>query len=159
MRTGRIRSVLVSACCAATLVSGGNGLVETLTNDNQSVPTVYAYPVEASEADCEVKEGTSIIVVSDAARFRQLADEWRHDTRYRSNITRAILHPSHIEIVRMDKEAVLPLIFAELRDRGGHWYWALHTLTRQTIGSSDDSLATVKAKWLEWGRTHGYLRS
>ena len=59
----------------------------------------------------------------------------------------------------MDKEVVLPLIFAELRDNGGHWYWALQTLTEENIGTRDDTLATVKEKWLEWGRTHGYLRS
>jgi hypothetical protein len=157
--TDRIKKNFIMVGCAVTVVSGGIAVErETLANGNLT-SSGYVYPVKVSESDCDVKIASAATAISDAAKFRQLADEWRRDTRYRSNISRAILHPSHIEIVRMDKEVVLPLIFAELRDRGGHWYWALHTLTKQVIGSNDDSLATAKAKWLEWGRTHGYLRS
>jgi hypothetical protein len=160
MQTGRIRSVLVTVCCAATLAGGSGGsIVATVANGNLSVPSTYVCPVKTSEADCELNEGASVTVVPDAARFRLLADDWRHRTRHESSISRAILDPSHIKIVRMDKEVVLPLIFAELRERGGHWYWALYTLTDETIGDRGDSLATVKAKWLEWGREHGYLRA
>jgi len=157
--TGRVRSVLVSACCATTLAGGGSGSVETLANDNLSVPSTYVCPIEASEADCELREGASVTMIADAARFRLLADDWRHRTRHESSISRAILDSSHIKIVRMDKDVVLPLILAELRDRGGHWYWALFTLTDETIGDRGDSLTTVKAKWLAWGREHGYLHA
>lgn len=151
------RWVSVSACCVVTLATGA-GITETRANCAQAIPSAYVCALEVSQSDLETTNSAgSVFEVSPAARFRLLADDWRRATRYESSVTRAILHPSHMLIVGMDKNVVLPFIFTELRDKGGHWFWALHFLTGESIGDRDDSLATVKAKWLEWGHNHGYL--
>jgi len=127
---------------------------------NADLPTSSGYtsPVKAFESDCDLNEGQSVSAISDSARFRLLAEDWRRNTRYRSDITRAILHPSYVRIIKM-REAALPFIFRELEEHGGHWYWALQAITEQTVGDSSDNLTTARAKWLEWGRANGYLRA
>ena len=115
--------------------------------------------VETSESDCENKEGTALSLISDSTRFRLLADDWLNATEFDSSVTRALLHPSHIKIVEMDGEVTLPLILAELRDRGGHWYWDLYRLTNVEMGQRGNKLAVVRNRWLEWGKQHGHLHS
>ncbi len=159
MQTDLVKYTFIAVCCATT-IAGSGGTVMTPTYCNPNMGSEHMRVVEASEKDCWMAEISSVTLIPDAARFRLLADDWRSDTLYESSISRAILHRSHMLIVNMDKEVVLPFIFAELRDRGGHWYWALSFLTNETtIGDRGDSLATVKAKWLEWGYQHGYLRA
>lgn len=115
--------------------------------------------VVGSSASCVASSGVETDrLLTDAARFRVLADDWRRGTRHQSAISRAILHPSYMGIIKMG-EAALPFIFEELKERGGHWYWALQAITERTVGDPNDSLTTVKAKWLGWGRANGYLRA
>jgi hypothetical protein len=159
MQTDLVKYTFITVCCATTIAASG-GTVITPTYCNPNMGSAHVRAVEASEKDCSTAESSAVTLIPDAARFRLLTDDWRRDTLYESSVTRAILHRSHMLIVKMDKEVVLPFIFAELRDHGGHWYWALSFLTGETtIGDRGDSLATVKAKWLDWGRQNGYLRA
>lgn len=161
-----MKCFVASAVCVVVASGGiaaGMGAVETMTGAPPCLVECATSTTDAQELslvpiEAQSQENASSLI-SDAARFRILADDWMDRTEHESSITRAILHPSHIKIVGMDKDVVLPMIFAELRDRGGHWYWALQFLTGVTdIGERGDSLAVVKAKWLEWAREHGKLR-
>lgn len=157
MQTERIKYAFVAVCCLTTAASSG-GTVDTPTFCNPNVASGYLRPVEVSEQDCDVTEGVSITLVTDAARFRQLADAWRRDNRYRSSITRMVLHPAYQQIMQM-REGALPFIFQELKTKGGHWFFALQTITNQTVGTPGDDFEIVRRAWLEWGQAHGYLRS
>lgn len=164
MRTDRVKYLVASATCLALVASSVEATPAGTTVDGSNARRLCiqessaAYAMEARASDFSSDEVRGVSVISDAARFRILADDWRQRTRHESSISRAILHPSHIKIIRMDKETVLKMIFPELRDRGGHWYWALQHLTEVTdIGERGDGLEVVKAKWLQWGREHGYL--
>lgn len=156
MRDTPAKYVAVAVCCVVTVV-GASDTSGIVGNIDLPASSAYVCPVEVSQIDYASYEASSSCVVPDEAAFKLLADDWRRKTRFRSNVTRAVLHPSHIAIVRMKKETVLPLIFVELRNRGGHWFWALETLTGVKMGDPGDSLTTIKMKWLEWAREQGYL--
>lgn len=57
------------------------------------------------------------------------------------------------------REAALPYILEDRRERGGQWYWALEHIMRGKGPRSDPAWTTrqVKSAWFEWGRARGYL--
>src|SRR5437764_721423 len=55
-------------------------------------------------------------------RFNQLVTRWRDETKTVSSTTDRALHSAYQDIIGMGAR-VLPLIFREMRDRGGHWFW------------------------------------
>jgi hypothetical protein len=93
------------------------------------------------------------------AEFRQLASRWRNETAHVSSIPDLIMHPSYQKIIRMPKSEVLPLIFRELRDRGGFWFPALYAITDENpvdhkyIGN----VTKMTEVWLAWGRKNGWI--
>lgn len=88
--------------------------------------------------------------------FRDLADQWRKDTRYLSSVTKMAIHPAYQRIIGMGRPA-LPLILRELRQRGDHWLWALHAITGEDPASPDATFEEAIQAWLEWGGQRGYL--
>jgi len=92
----------------------------------------------------------------DEKLFRDLADQWRKDTRYLSSVTRMAIHPAYQRIIGMGSPA-LPLILRELRQRGDHWLWALHAITGEDPASPDATFEEAVQAWLEWGSKRGYL--
>jgi hypothetical protein len=99
------------------------------------------------------------------ARFNELVSQWRKEIGHTSSVQKMVSNRAYLAIMLMaaddprNQRMITRFILEELRDRGGHWYFALQVITRHTIGSRGDSLATVKAGWLQWGRTNGYLQS
>ncbi len=91
-----------------------------------------------------------------ALKFMRLLAEWKRNTRYVSSFRRIVLEPSYQKIIMMGEDA-LPFIFQELKNRGGHWFWALKIITGEDIGNPEDDFETVRTGWLKWGREHGYL--
>jgi hypothetical protein len=87
--------------------------------------------------------------------FRSLADQWYRETGMLSMMQKKALHPAYQRIIGMGKDA-LPFIFQELKQRGGHWIWALTAITGEDPAEPDHSLKEAVAAWLEWGRRHGY---
>jgi hypothetical protein len=90
--------------------------------------------------------------------FRELADQWRAETKYLSNVTKKSIHPAYQRIIGMG-EAVVPLILEELAQRPGDWFWALTAITRAnpiTEAVAGDVDAMTEA-WQQWGRAAGYL--
>ena len=91
-------------------------------------------------------------------RFGKLASKWRDETFFHSNSHFIDYHPAYQEIISMGKD-VLPLIFKELEQNGGHWYFALSELTGAHPVSFENRgrVSLMKESWLKWGKEHGYI--
>lgn len=88
--------------------------------------------------------------------FQELVAKWRRDTDHISSITKTVMHPSYQQIMGMGPP-VVPLILEELRDRGGHWFWALRFITRQNPADGGIEFDAARQAWLKWGRSEGYI--
>src|SRR5438477_13201242 len=89
-------------------------------------------------------------------QFRSLADQWYRETGMLSLMHKKALHPAYQRIIGMGKEA-LPFIFRELKQRRGHWLWALKAITGEDPAQPDHNFTQAVDAWLEWGKAHGYL--
>jgi hypothetical protein len=89
--------------------------------------------------------------------FKELVAKWRHDTDHISSITKTVMDPSYQQIMGMGPP-VVPLILEELRDHGGHWFWALRFITRQNPADGCIEFDAACRAWLKWGRSEGYIR-
>ena len=88
--------------------------------------------------------------------FNDLVTRWRRETDHISSITKTVMHRDYQTIIGMGPRAV-PLILEELRDRGGHWFWALRSITRGNPADGCVQFDAARLAWLEWGRREGYL--
>jgi len=91
-----------------------------------------------------------------AVEFRQLAENWRRETAVHSSVHRIVLHPAYQRIIGMGP-AVIPFILGELRERPGHWFWALHAITGEDPVTPGAAFGEAVDAWLNWGRTKGYI--
>jgi hypothetical protein len=91
-------------------------------------------------------------------QFMTLASRWRDETGMWSSFTRKAAHPYYLRIIAMGKQ-VVPLILRELRDHGGHWYYALEAITEENPVPPGVSgqVPQMKAAWLQWGRSRGLI--
>ncbi|MEX0724783.1 MAG: hypothetical protein WD065_00855 [Planctomycetaceae bacterium] len=91
-------------------------------------------------------------------RFRQLAHEWREQAEVISSSTERAMLPAYQSIIGMGEPA-LPLIFEELKERGGHWFWALRAISGENPVPPEHSgnIAAMTGDWLKWGQEHGYV--
>lgn len=92
-----------------------------------------------------------------AAKFTDLKREWEFDTALLSSITDMATHPSYQQIIGMGPSAV-PLILSELKEKPGHWFWALQSLTGENpvLPSQRGRIKEMTEAWLCWGRNQGY---
>ena len=90
------------------------------------------------------------------AEFKSLAEQWYRETGMLSLMHKKALHPAYQRIIGMGREA-LPFIFRELKQRHGHWLWALAAITGQDAARPGDNFTQAVEAWLEWGKTHGYV--
>jgi len=95
---------------------------------------------------------------SDAKQFRYLADLWSAETSFLSDLTAVFMHPAYQRIIGMGK-AALPHIFTELRDRSGHWFWALRAITGDdpVAPESAGNIRAMREAWLIYGKRRGYI--
>lgn len=93
-----------------------------------------------------------------ADRFRELADRWEDESMFLSNSGHALALPSYDAIVKLGDQAV-SLILKRMQTRGGHWYHALHDITKEDPVDPADwgNVAAMQAAWLRWGRDHGSI--
>lgn len=92
------------------------------------------------------------------AEFVALATKWRSETAHLSSVTQIAMHPAYQRIIGMGRD-VIPFVLEDLRDNGGHWYWALQSLTGETPVPDDaaGNVREMKAAWLQWGSESGYI--
>lgn len=115
--------------------------------------------VEETDIGLELEtEIHGLMGVSDRrAEFSELAERWRRETRFSSSSDEQILHPAYQSIMAMGSAAV-PLVLEELRERHGHWFWALHFMTGVDPVPEGANIAQARDAWLTWGREKGLLR-
>ena|SRR5215813_1104719 len=90
--------------------------------------------------------------------FQSLAKQWREETMFLSSLTQKVLHPAYQQIIGLGPDA-LPLILRELKENGGHWFWALGAITRENPVAAEDAgrVKKMKEAWLDWGKQHGLI--
>ncbi len=91
-------------------------------------------------------------------RFDELIRSWKRDTRMTSSTTEMSIHPAYQQIIGMGEQA-LPLIFRELQQAPGHWFWALKAITGEDPVPTSDlgRMPAMRQAWLDWGRRKGYV--
>lgn len=88
--------------------------------------------------------------------FARLSEEWHRETDVLSDATRAAMHPAYQRIIGLGPQ-VVPLILREMRDRGGHWFWALRSITGEDPVTPEMAgrIRLMKDAWLNWAREKG----
>jgi hypothetical protein len=92
------------------------------------------------------------------ARFERLAAQWREQAAPLSSSTDRAMLPSYQTIIGMG-ETALPFILEEMRNRGGHWFWALRAITGENPVPSEHrgNVEAMTQDWLQWGGERGCL--
>ena len=88
--------------------------------------------------------------------FRILAAQWRNETRILSSIQSKVFNSKYQRIMGMGK-AALPLIFNDLLNNGGQWYWALECITGDNPAVNAANIQEAKKAWLQYADRHGYF--
>ena len=85
-------------------------------------------------------------------KFEQLADQWERETQNMSSTVHKSMHGAYQDIIAMGPR-VIPLILDRLRDKGGHWYWALAHLakTDPVPPNARGNVQKMREAWLKWG--------
>lgn len=93
-----------------------------------------------------------------AAQFRELASQWKEDTKLTSSSSEIVLHPAYQRIIGLGPN-VIPLVLKDLQENGGHWFWALQALTGENPVSNEDAgrIRKMTQVWLEWGQKNGLI--
>lgn len=91
-------------------------------------------------------------------QFRTLASRWRDETRVLSSIQAKVFNGNYQRIMAMGAP-VLPLIFHDLRDHGGQWYWALECITGDNPAVGAETVQQAKDAWLAYAVERGYLNA
>ena len=146
---------------ARTFREGDYEFARTRTRRKNGHRLVRGYDVASHFAEAikgrRRDKGTGRLADSLTEReFRQLAGRWWQETRILSSIQAKIFNQHYQRIIGMGRR-VLPLIFSDLRDRGGQWYWALECITGENPAAAARTLPEAKRIWLEYARKHNYL--
>ncbi len=91
-------------------------------------------------------------------RFRQLADEWKEQSRALSNTAQMAMLKPYQRIIGLGTPAV-PLILEELQREPDQWFWALESITEQdpVPAEARGKVRLMAQAWIDWGRQHGHL--
>lgn len=94
-----------------------------------------------------------------AIKFEQLATQWKEETMFLSSITDKAIHPYYQRIIGLGPD-VIPLILDSLRKKGGHWYWALQSITGENpvLPEHYGDISNMKNDWVMWGIRKGYIK-
>jgi len=124
--------------------AGGSGEKPPLSEEAASRQSLLADP--------EAEERQSI-----EQRFRELARQWKDGTRYTSSTTDMVMHPAYQQIIGMGRDA-LPLLFAALRHKPDHWFWALKAITGEdpVVPADRGKVRRMAQAWLDWAERQGY---
>ena len=91
-------------------------------------------------------------------RFRKLADQWRDQAKYLSNVRQMVMLRPYQAIIGMGLPAV-PMLLEELRREPDHWFWALEVITDENPVPEEarGKIDMMAAAWLEWGKRTGVI--
>jgi hypothetical protein len=93
-------------------------------------------------------------------RFRQLAAEWKEQSRYLSNTAQMAMLKSYQRIIGMGWPAV-PLILEELQREPDQWFWALEALTEENPvpAEAQGKVRLMAQAWIDWGKRLGLIQA
>ncbi len=120
-----------------------------------SIAEVFGVSSELIRRDC-LGITMDSYKLSDRERFNLLADRWKEDTCFESNVTRIVEHPAYQEIISMG-EIALPLILSRVREDHEHWFWALYKITDEDHAQGETTVSGAVAAWLSWGMEEGHI--
>jgi hypothetical protein len=91
--------------------------------------------------------------------FSELVQQWNISCGPTSSLTQMISDANYLRIIGLGRPAI-PLLLRELVERPDHWDLALRAITGVTVteGTDEGNLARTAAKWIRWGKEHGYLQ-
>ena len=96
-------------------------------------------------------------LITQEERFKELATQWKAETKFLSNLTTKSMHEAYQKIIGMGPIAV-PFILKDLVNNGPNdWFWALHVITNVnpiTVEIARNMNAMMEA-WLAWGKNAG----
>jgi hypothetical protein len=127
--------------------------------DNQIGPQVQQLTPDQFQSLLKVLERVAQTVVNER-RFKELAAQWKKETKFVSNITTKSVHLAYQKIIGMG-EAAVPLILKDLKDNGpGDWFWALTMITDENPITEEiaGNMKAMTGAWLQWGTNIGYLK-
>jgi hypothetical protein len=82
----------------------------------------------------------------------ELADRWKRETKFLSNVTAKSTHIAYQRIIGMGPAAV-PFIIRDLEDNGPNdWFWALHAITGENPITEDiaGNMVSMTEAWTKW---------
>jgi hypothetical protein len=114
-------------------------------------------PTLTASAELAVPHSSSTILTDEtlAVNIARLAAKWRKETGHLSSIERKAIHPAYQAIIATGKRGV-PCVLRELKERGGHWFWALHFMSGGVDFGDVSSVQDLRNMWLNWGKQQGY---
>ena len=89
-------------------------------------------------------------------RFLQLKAKWEKETAHLSSHTS--IHPSYQQIIGMGPTAI-PFILRELKNKPGHWFWALKSITGEDPVPHEHrgKVRQMTDDWLKWAKEQEYI--
>lgn len=105
----------------------------------------YLDPISRQEAD-------------HATKFYNLKTQWEAETVMLSSITEIAMNPAYQQIIGMGL-VVIPLILTDMREKPGHWFWALKSITGKdpVLPEQRGRIKEMTKAWLNWGKEQGYI--
>lgn len=90
--------------------------------------------------------------------FMSFASSWREQTTGITAISEKFLNENYLKIIGMG-EKVLPYIFKDLQENGGHWFIALESITHENPVHENDfgNIPKMTNDWIDYALEHGYL--
>jgi hypothetical protein len=128
-----------------------------MLEDSVRLPEGASVQVTLVEPDVGSSGTTGRIPPSVEDRFRDLISQWKEATAFTSSTTEIAMHSAYQQIIGMGRE-VLPLLFAELRERPAQYFWALKAITGEDPVALADrgKIRRMSQAWLDWASRHGY---
>jgi hypothetical protein len=84
-------------------------------------------------------------------KFMQLVSWWRSDTLI-ATLPQMFRHPAYEAMISLGWPAV-PYILAEMNQRPGHWFVALHAITGIDPSPEGATFDEAVVAWMAWGRS------
>lgn len=140
-------------------VSSGFSTVKVLEVDNRAIGA------ESFVIDRESKKSVEHYLLpfsrqwSDPViKFLTLKARWEAETAILSSITEIVMHPAYQQVIGMGPIAI-PLILSEMKEKPGHWFWALKSITGEdpVLPEQRGRIKEMTEAWLHWGKDQGYI--
>ncbi|MBI4827209.1 MAG: hypothetical protein HY804_00065 [Nitrospinae bacterium] len=125
---------------------------------SQYVDKNYSLMKVVSVSPIYYERGEGDYVDSERVAFVKYMERWERETAHLSSPNMIAMHESYQRIIGMGVKA-LPYIFAEMRRKPNHWFWALRMITGADPVHPENRgfIARMTQDWLDWAKEHNYI--